>query len=168
MASNESHDRGYFGEQSMGFILGEQGYVFIDGPGGAGGHGITSPGFDGVAYNPRSNHLIIYDNKAYRKTGNVGRASAIDGARLVANLSGMEAKVRSMQDLPDRDRILGLLLQLRKAVRDGRAWPTKVQIAVTNAGGRSTGVTTRLSRRGIEFVHWEDAGHPDRRSRRRR
>ena len=78
MGNGSPHDRGYAGEQSMGFFLGERGYFFVEGPSGAAGHGVTSPGFDGVAYNPKTRHLIIYDNKAFGRSGNVRGASAID------------------------------------------------------------------------------------------
>src|SRR5438093_7568944 len=84
---DERHDRGYFGEQEMGFFLGERGYFIVVGPSGSGGHGITEKGLDGVAYNPKRDHLIIYDNKAFARSGNVASATAIDPAtRLASNL----------------------------------------------------------------------------------
>jgi hypothetical protein len=65
-----AHARGFLGEQSMGFFLGERGYIFVDGPSGSKeGFGVTVKGFDGVAFNPKTHHLIIYDNKAYAAAG---------------------------------------------------------------------------------------------------
>ena len=69
--------RGHGGEQSMGFYWGERGYFLVEGPSGAGGHAANAAGFDGVAYNPTTGHLVIYDNKAFARAGNVYDASAI-------------------------------------------------------------------------------------------
>jgi hypothetical protein len=76
-----SHARGYAGEQSMGFFLGERGYFFVEGPSGAAGHGVTTSGFDGVAFNPSSGHLIIYDNKSFARAANVSTATAVEPGR---------------------------------------------------------------------------------------
>lgn len=147
-----SHDKGYLGEQTMGFVLGQQGYHFIHGPSGAGGHSITANGFDGVAYNPQKKHLIIYDNKAFKKTGNVSSATAVDpGKNLAYNISNLILKVKSMV-LPDKIDILKLLEQTRTALQSGSGWPINVQIAVSNAAGNSTGVATKLAQKGINFI----------------
>src|SRR3954463_12028153 len=55
------HAKGYLGEQTAGFLLGQKGYVILDGPGGSAGHGITTPGLDGAAYNSMTDDLLIYD-----------------------------------------------------------------------------------------------------------
>src|SRR5215471_13899912 len=68
--------KGFVGEQSIGFYLGEAGYFIIEGPSGAGGHGVRDPGFDGVAFHPVTGEMIIYDNKAWKKTS-VNSASAL-------------------------------------------------------------------------------------------
>ena len=70
-------DRGFSGEQSMGFYWGERGYFIVDGPSGAGGHAANASGFDGVAFNPNTGHMVIYDNKAFARAGNVYSATAI-------------------------------------------------------------------------------------------
>jgi hypothetical protein len=71
------HAKGYLGEQTAGFLLGGKGYVILDGPSGSGGHDITTPGLDGAAYNPHTDDLLIYDNKSFKRGGNVGSATAI-------------------------------------------------------------------------------------------
>jgi hypothetical protein len=66
--SNPRHNRGYHGEQSMGFHLGERGYYFIEGPSGAGGHAANARGFDGVAYNPHKPcHHFLYSGGAFAR-----------------------------------------------------------------------------------------------------
>jgi hypothetical protein len=156
MGNGSSHDRGYAGEQSMGFFFGERGYFFVEGPSGAAGHGITSPGFDGVAYNPKTRHLIIYDNKAFGRSTNVGDASAID-KNLSQNLDRLIQRINGITNLPQKTEILDLLRRTRSAVQIRQYGPSNVQIAVSNASGRSTGVTQRLSQRGIRFINYNQA-----------
>jgi hypothetical protein len=160
----EVHDRGFLGEQSMGFTLGEQGYQFIDGPSGAGGHGITSSGFDGVAFNPKTGDLILGDNKTFKRVGNVTSATAIDpGVNLQKNLRTMIKHVETHPNLarvPSRDAILQRLRAADRAVTqwiaDGRP-PGKlnlggVRLVVFNAWGKSTGVGGKLGRSGaVQF-----------------
>jgi hypothetical protein len=160
-------DKGFAGEQAMGFFLGERGYFFVDGPSGAAGHAANARGFDGVAFNPKTGNLIIYDNKAWKRSGNVGSASAIDNqdnARLLKhNLTGMIARVRTMNDMPNQEEILDLLEQTRTAVGTGAPWPAKVDIAVSNAWGNLTGIGPELSRFGIRFIDFNEAPTPVRR-----
>jgi hypothetical protein len=162
MGNGSPHDRGYAGEQSMGFFFGERGYFFVDGPSGAAGHGITSSGFDGVAYNPKTRHLIIYDNKAFGRSGNVRGASAIDpnNKYLLQNLERFIQRVNGITNLPHKIEILDLLRRTRNAIQVGRNWPSNVQIAVSNASGQSTGVSQRLSRSGIQFIDYNQALRP--------
>jgi hypothetical protein len=156
--------RGYAGEQSMGFFLGERGYFFVEGPSGSGGHGVTASGFDGVAFNPTSRHLIIYDNKAYARAGNVGGATAIDPARnLAQNLDALILRVQTMNDMPNQAEILDLLRQTRFAVQSGGTWPRNVDIAVSNASGQASGVSPRLAGSGIRFIDFYQAPTPVRR-----
>lgn len=150
---DQRHDRGFSGEQDMGFFLGERGYFIVNGPSGAAGHGITEKGFDGVAYNPERDHLIIYDNKAWSRRGSVGSASSID-QNLLKNLSEMERHVARMSDMPRQGRILDLLRHARMAVGAGALWPIQVQIAVSNAGGRKSGISSRLASSGISFIDY--------------
>ena len=160
-----AHARGYAGEQSMGFFLGERGYFFVEGPSGSGGHGVTVPGFDGVAFNPKTRHLIIYDNKAYARAGNVSSASAVDPARnLTQNLNGLIGRVQMMNDMPNQTEILDLLRRTRAAVHSGIAWPTNVDIAISNASGQGRGVGSRLSGSGIRFIDFYQAPRPVRRA----
>jgi hypothetical protein len=155
---NQSHARGYAGEQSMGFFFGERGYYFVEGPSGASGHGVTSRGFDGVAYNSQSKNLIIYDNKSFARSGNVSAASAIDPSKnLLTNLKGVIGRVEAMKGLPDRDAILSLLKRSHNAIKNGSPWPSEVHIAISNASGRSKGLSKSLQKTGIRFIDYYGA-----------
>jgi Domain of unknown function (DUF4157) len=150
------HQRGHAGEQQMGFgsYSAENGWAFVEGPSGAAGHGTTQPGPDGVAYNVRTGEVHILDNKSWARTG-VGKATAIDPtANLLKNLDKLIAKVQGMspEQLPYRQRVLRSLRQTRAALRSGGQIPGRVRMIVTNAVGRSTHVTARLERAGVEFV----------------
>jgi hypothetical protein len=52
---------------------------------------------------------------------------------------------------------LDLLRQTRMAVGAGARWPPQVQIAVSNAGGRKSGVSGSLARSGIRFIDYYQA-----------
>lgn len=150
--------RGYAGEQHFGFYLGSRGFFFVEGPGGSGGHGVTQSGFDGVAYSPTHQQLLLYDNKSFARIGNVGSATAIDPERnLLQNINKLIPRVQQMTDLPDQQHILDLLMRTRNSLATGAPWPQDVKIAVSNAGGRSTGISARLARAGIEFIDFNHA-----------
>jgi hypothetical protein len=157
-----AQDRGTYGEQGAGFFFGPQGYFMVDGPSGAGGHASNARGFDGVAFNPRTDDLIIYDNKAYRANGNVASASAVDPARnLATNLDDMIAHLQGQRDIPRRIQIIDLLRQTRQSITtSGVAPPRNVRIAVTNSGGASTGISGGLSSRGLVFIDTNAAPKP--------
>src|SRR3954451_12747560 len=110
-------DKGYMGEQGAGFFFGKLGYYFVDGPSGAGGHAANASGFDGVAYNPTTDQLIKYDNKAYSSTGNVAKASAIDPMQnLAQNLQRQIDTMKQMRCIPNRIRIIDLLQQTQRSL----------------------------------------------------
>ena len=153
------HDRGFAGEQGMGFELYSQseGWIFFEGPSGAAGHGITNPGFDGVAYNTKIDQLHLLDNKSLKKAGNVSSATAIDPSRnLLKNLDALIERVEAAKDIPGtipstRKRVIELLKQSRAAAAAKVPLPDNVKLVVTGVGGRSTGVTKRLTDLGVEF-----------------
>src|SRR3954453_4346608 len=153
----EALDRGYAGEQHMGFWLGENGYVIVDGPSGKGGHAANAPGFDGLAFNPQTNEIILYDNKAYyAKPGtsvDTRSGKTIDPtAGLAASLQRQIARVNAIGDMPGKQRVLGDLRATLAAVAQGRRWPSNVRIAITNAWSRRTGISATLRARGIEPI----------------
>jgi hypothetical protein len=163
------HDRSGFGEQNMGFILGEEGYEFIDGPSGAAGHGVTSSGFDGVAYNPRTGDLIIGDNKSFKRLGNVTSATALDPERnLQQNLRRMIDHIENHPNLgnfPNRSTVLQRLKSAEQGmnawIRGGRQGTPNLggtRLVVFNAGGNSTGVGGKLAKTGL--VQFEDLNAP--------
>ncbi len=153
-ATDPRHARGLFGEQEMAFrgYRAEDGWAVIEGPSGAAGHGVTTSGFDAVAYNVRTGELHIVDNKSFARPGNVSSATAIE-RNLLRNLENLITRVESTSPhtLPPREEVLRLLRQTRAALRGGGRIPDRVQLTVTAAGGQSTGVTARLARRGIRF-----------------
>lgn len=155
---NVRHLKGYAGEQSMGFYFGERGYFIVEGPSGAGGHGITSHGFDGVAFNPDTRDLVIYDNKAYRKLGGVNSASAIE-KNLEQNLEELVERVGKTsagQEMPHSAEILKQLKRALRAVKEGKGWPKGVRLAISNASGNSLKVSRKLAGAGIKWINHND------------
>lgn len=152
-------DKATCGEQGAGFFLGPQGYFLVDGPSGTQGHAANACGFDGVAYCIERDDLIIYDNKAFESSRNVGQGTAIDpAANLARNLDGLISKVQLMGELPAQPRILDLLRQTRLTVTSkGVNPPPNVRIAITNSGGNSAGVTKGFAGRGITFIDMNKA-----------
>ena len=156
-------DRCTLGEQGCGFFLGQQGYIIVEGPGGTqkipGAHQSNDHGFDGVGYNIKKDHLIIYDNKNYASSKNIKDATAIDPkVHLAENLDKLIKRVEAMKDLPKQGRILDLLRQTRASVTNGNVKPpANVKIAVMNFGGQSKGITTGLESRGIQFINTNEA-----------
>ena len=153
----------------MGFILGEDGYEFIDGPSGAGGHGVTTSGFDGVAYNPRTGDLILGDNKSLKRIGNVTSATAIDPeVNLQKNLQRMIDHIENhpkLGNFPNRTIVLQRLKSTEQSlgawIKGGRQGSPNlggVRLVVFNAGGNSTGVGGRLAKTGL--VQFEDLNAP--------
>ena len=150
----EHLNKATFGEQGAGFFLGPQGYFLVEGPSGTQGHAANAAGFDGVAYNVNTDHLIIYDNKAFASARNVGKGTAIDpSVNLSQNLDSLISRVQAMPDLPSQGRILDLLRQTRTGVTpNGVTGPGNVQIAISNFGGNSAGITQKLAGRGVSFI----------------
>jgi hypothetical protein len=148
------HARGFGGEQGMGFIhyRQEDGWIFFEGPSGSAGHGVTEPGFDGIAYNVRTGETHLVDNKSLARQGNVGSATAIDpSGNLGKNLDGLIQRVEAAKDVPGRVRLLGRLRALKASLVAGKPLPQDVKLVVTGVGGQSTGVTGRLQSEGVEF-----------------
>jgi hypothetical protein len=127
----------------------EQGWIFVEGPSGAAGHGITTPGFDGVAYNTKADELLVIDNKSLK--AETARSATALTRNLLKNLDGLIEKVEGMQDMPSRIRILQLLKQMRASVAGGKPLPANTKLVVTGVGGRSTGVSRSLEELGVEF-----------------
>ncbi|MBF6336856.1 DUF4157 domain-containing protein [Nocardia abscessus] len=150
-----AHARGHAGEQGMGFTgyRAEDGWMFLEGPSGSAGHGITASGFDGVAVQTKGAlEIHILDNKSLQREGNVASASALT-KNLGQNLDGLINRINS-KDFDDVPRIAEIRTELaaaRKALADGQKLPKTVRLIVTNVGGRSTGVTARLAGQGVEF-----------------
>lgn len=155
----QSNDRGYAGEQSMGFYWGERGYFLVDGPSGAAGHNVNDKGFDGVAFNPTTNHMVIYDNKSFKDDGKVYAARAIN-ENVAKNLATLESKVSRMGDFPSRGVVLSNIQAARTSLSGGSNWPKNVQLAVSNAGGQSSGVGGKLANGTISFIDYNAAPSP--------
>ncbi len=149
------HARGYAGEQGMGFIhyRREDGWIFFEGPSGARGHGVTQPGFDGVAYNVRTGETHLVDNKSLAATGNVRSATAIDPSRnLGKNLDALIQRVEAAKDVPGRIGLLGRLRALKASLAGGQPFPDDVKLVVTSVGGRTTDVSARLKGVGVQHL----------------
>lgn len=148
------HVRGYAGEQGMGFQLypNSDGWIFIEGPSGSSGHGVTNPGFDGVAYNTKTDELHLIDNKSLKRSVNVNSATAIDPTRnLSRNLDKLIKHLETIKDLPGRIRVLDLLRQTKNVMINNQSLPSNVKLVVTGVGGQSSGVSARLESLGVVF-----------------
>ncbi|MGA7933152.1 MAG: CFI-box-CTERM domain-containing protein, partial [Kovacikia sp.] len=144
------HARGYAGEQSMGFGYSqEKGWILVEGPGGSAGHGVTTPGFDGVAYNAKADELHLIDNKSLK--AETARSATAITKNLQKNLDILVNKVEGMKDMPNQPRILQLLKQMRDAVAAGKQLPKNTKLIVTGEGGQVKGVSTSLQKLGVEF-----------------
>jgi hypothetical protein len=144
------HARGYAGEQGMGFGYSQhEGWIFVEGPSGAVGHGVTAPGFDGVAYNPNADELHLLDNKSLGTT--VARSASALTRNLLTNLDNLIAKVTGIQNMPSRIRILQLLRRAREAVSNGTPLPRNVRLVVTGESGQVGRVGGSLSRQGVVY-----------------
>lgn len=147
------HARGHAGEQTMGFNLyrQEEGWIFFEGPSGSAGHGTTSPGFDGVAYNVKTGEIHLLDNKSLKATGNVHSAPAVDPTRnLGKNVDALIARVEAAQDVPGRMRLLSRLKALKAALVTDGPLPDDVKLVVTSQGGNTTDVSPRLKAAGVQ------------------
>jgi Domain of unknown function (DUF4157) len=144
------HDKGHVGEQGMGFgYRQEDGWIFIEGPSGAGGHGITAHGFDGIAYHPQTGELHILDNKSL-KAGTAYSATALT-TNVLQNLDDAIARVAATPDLPGGSAILADLTSARTALSQGKALPANVKLVVTGEVGNVHDVSSRLKGLGVEF-----------------
>ena len=154
---NQAHGRGQYGEQTAAFLLGQKGYVILDGPSGAGGHGITTPGLDGAAYNPRTDDLLIYDNKSLKRGGNVSGASAIT-RNLARNMDSLIQRLNAVTPTlpPEARTVLGRVMprlqSARQSLNGVGQWPPNCRLAITAEAGNSTGVTPGLAGRNVVFV----------------
>jgi hypothetical protein len=131
----------------------EEGWAFLTGPGGSAGHRWNEPGFDGVAFRVRGSFEIhILDNKSLARAGSVSSASALT-TNLLSNLDDLirRSSEARFNDVPRINQIRSTLQVARTAVAGGQAIPTNVRLIVTNFGGQSTGITTRLTAQGITF-----------------
>lgn len=144
------HARGYAGEQGMGFgYRKEKGWIFIEGPGGSAGHGVTAKGLDGVAYSVKADELQLIDNKSLRAA--TARSASALTTNLEKNLDSLIVRVKAMKDVPSRIRILQLLKQMRASIAGGTPLPQNTKLVVTGVGGQATDVSQRLKSLGVEF-----------------
>ena len=144
------HARGYAGEQTMGFGYSEKdGWIFVEGPSGAAGHGVTEPGFDGVAYNIPADELHLVDNKSLAAV--TARSASALTTNLLRNMDGLIARVRAARDMKSRIKILGLLTRARAAIAGGTPVPKNFKLVITGEGGQAVRIGRRLQQQGIIF-----------------
>ena len=147
-----AHAGGAMGELDAAFALGQRGFGIVIGPAGPGGHQLTAPGLDIVAYDPQSDETWVVDNKASGGTGTVRSASAIT-TNLAKNLRTAIAQIRTLPAFPDQARVVQQLEDALDAVTKGNPLPAKVKVKITGAGGYHSGISRRLRQQGIQ---WED------------
>ncbi len=150
-----SQARCSIGEQGVAFAgyPHREGWAFIDGPSGAGGHAWNAPGFDGVAFRTRGPlEIEIIDNKAFASQGNVSSSSALT-RNLQTNLRDLGAQIADpvYDAVPRIADVRNSVATARTALQNGTPLPAEVRLVVTNFGGRSSGVTSTLQGLGIVF-----------------
>jgi hypothetical protein len=143
------------GEQGVAFegYPQRQGWAFIEGPSGAGGHNWNAPGFDGVAFRTRGPfELEIIDNKAFASQGNVSSSSALT-RNLLKNLDDLSAQIADpvYNGVPQIAQVRNSVAATRAAVQNNTPLPQGVSLVVTNFGGQSSGITSTLQGLGITF-----------------
>jgi Domain of unknown function (DUF4157) len=147
-----AHAGGAMGERDAAFALGQRGFMIVIGPAGAGGHQLTTPGLDIVAYNPQSDETWVVDNKASGGTSTVESASAIT-KNLAQNLRTAIAQIRTLPAFPHQARVVQHLEDALDAVTQGNPMPRNVPLKITGAGGYHSGISAKLRAQGIQ---WED------------
>lgn len=154
--------RAIAGERGMAFAgySIEEGWAFLTGPGGySTGHRWNAPGFDGVAFKETGKFEIhILDNKSLARQENVSSATALT-KNLLKNLDDLIKTVSqaSFNNVPRIKKVRSFLQLTRSAIANNKPIPKTVKLVVTNFGGRSTGVTSRLARQGITFRNLMDS-----------
>jgi hypothetical protein len=162
--------RAISGELGIAFHLGQDGVVFFEvagshpptgsvRPGVKGAHRFNAAGFDGVAYNPKTGEILLYDNKAWKKKS-VGDATALKenlGKNLDNLIERLERTVKADPLSPPGMHAKNALKELKKAqkaLKTGGKWPEKVGLAITNFGGQVEKVAKDL---GIKkFVDYRE------------
>src|SRR5262249_3225550 len=101
--------------------------------------------------------LLIYDNKSFKRDGNVGSASAITSNlpqnldklihRLIVNRATLPSEAQLLLD-----RALPRLRMARHSLNGIGVWPKNCRLAITAEAGRSTGVGSSLAGKGDIFV----------------
>lgn len=163
-----AQDRGYAGEQQMGFTgyRAEDGWRFLEGPSGSAGHAANAKGFDGVAVRFRGNNVEIHilDNKSLARGGNVSSATALT-KNLTKNLNDLITRISApgynALKPAELTQVRNALVAARTSIlTPGTPMPASVRLVVTNAGGASTGVTASLAQRGVIFRDLNQIGPP--------
>jgi hypothetical protein len=143
------------GEQGVAFsgYPQSEGWGFIEGPSGGGGHAWNAPGFDGVAFRVAGPFEVeVIDNKAFASEGNVSSSSALT-RNLQTNLGDLAAQIADpvYNDVPRIADLRSAISRAQAAVQNGSPLPPEVRLVVTNFGGRSGGITATLQALGITF-----------------
>jgi hypothetical protein len=136
------------------------------------GHSWNSPGPDGIAWRDDGNGGIevdIVDNKALTHPRVPARGRLIRGVSALepAALSGTLGRVlhalhhdAALKTLPQATKLRQTLMQAWQAMATGTPLPAGVRRVVTNANGRSTGISPRLRQQGVGFRNIAAATRP--------
>lgn len=136
-ALTPGHSRGFIGEENREQIIQRRGEISLNEKLGV--KGLTKGGIDGISIGLNSKRgmvLNLDENKAYKKSGSVGRASAIQENRQ-KNLKDVVSRMRELA----KDKSLPRSARLAFKVGVKLAEAGRTQFRVQNAAGNSTGTT---------------------------
>jgi hypothetical protein len=144
--SNRPQYWGIPGEQDLAFILGQQGWNVVYGPGGKEGKATFAKGIDylGVKVDASGQvSLLLPDNKASGIPQPVRECSALtDNIR--TNLAALLDNVSAMPDFPQKAAVVAKITDLITAIKSGGGHVDGVEFAISNAGGYARGPTDDL------------------------
>lgn len=126
---NPAHARGTTGEMHILHILSSRGYYFVEGL--SSGQSVTRGGLDGVAYNPHSDRMIIYDNKAYRHKNQFTNKQLVNDLRTLISIIKLEVTrsgVSSSTRSADLNSCLAILDKFSKSVDNNQAKPINISL----------------------------------------
>jgi hypothetical protein len=147
------------GEQDLAFILGQQGWDVIYGPGGEEGKPTFAKGIDYLGVKTDASgkiSLLVPDNKASGVPEPIGECSALTD-NIKANLDTLLNNVIDVPDFSAKKATVLKLIELRDTIKNGGGSVDGVEFAISNAGGYARGPTESLQEKFFETTNLTNA-----------